>query len=239
MNTAARIESKGEKDRIHLSQETADLVKAAGKGHWLKEREDVVIAKGKGELKTFWLVTESAVNEKSGNESQVQAQSSEKQLPEKQQISLGSGEILETSVLSDKLLRLVNWNTEILARLLREIVARRDGSAQRPDPIARVRKLEIEQLRSNATVLEEVEDVIILPDYDGSANARDASKVELSQIVVSQLNEVGFACEEQMLVSLGSNLILLFPLLPAVCTNHRSIVSTISIYDCRLPTFTL
>ena len=55
MNTTARIESTGKKNRIHISKETADLLKEAGKSHWVSLREDKVHAKGKGELVTYWL----------------------------------------------------------------------------------------------------------------------------------------------------------------------------------------
>jgi class 3 adenylate cyclase len=34
VNTAARIESTGQRNKIHLSKETADLLIAAGKSHW-------------------------------------------------------------------------------------------------------------------------------------------------------------------------------------------------------------
>ena len=47
VNTAARIESTGQRGRIHLSQETADLIMAAQKAHWVQPREDRVTAKGK------------------------------------------------------------------------------------------------------------------------------------------------------------------------------------------------
>ena len=58
MNTAARMESTGEKEMIQISQATADLLIAAGKTHWLTPREDVVIAKGKGEMHTLLDQTE-------------------------------------------------------------------------------------------------------------------------------------------------------------------------------------
>jgi hypothetical protein len=38
-----------------LSKETAELLIVAGKSHWVMLREDVVEAKGKGRLQTFWL----------------------------------------------------------------------------------------------------------------------------------------------------------------------------------------
>jgi class 3 adenylate cyclase len=58
VNTASRMESTGERNRIQVSDFTADLLSQAGKGHWLIPREDVVEAKGKGMLNTFWLVYE-------------------------------------------------------------------------------------------------------------------------------------------------------------------------------------
>lgn len=85
MNTTSRMESNGTKNRIQLSQETADLLVAAGKGSWIVPREDKITAKGKvrvtlnlpvlerstlnemcsnstllmqGELQTYWLNTD-------------------------------------------------------------------------------------------------------------------------------------------------------------------------------------
>ena len=55
MNTAARMESTGVKNRIHLSEETATRLKAVGKCSWLEERADEVHAKGKGVMKTYFL----------------------------------------------------------------------------------------------------------------------------------------------------------------------------------------
>lgn len=42
------MESNGQKNRIHISQATADLLIEKGKRHWLIQREDVIEAKGKG-----------------------------------------------------------------------------------------------------------------------------------------------------------------------------------------------
>jgi hypothetical protein len=49
------MESTGSRGRIHISQTTADLITAAGKAHWIKPREDLVQAKGKGAMQTYWL----------------------------------------------------------------------------------------------------------------------------------------------------------------------------------------
>lgn len=55
VNTASRMESNGERGRIHIAQSTADLLIASNKGHWLKPREDLVQAKGKGQMQCYWV----------------------------------------------------------------------------------------------------------------------------------------------------------------------------------------
>jgi class 3 adenylate cyclase len=55
VNTAARMESNGVRGRIHVSQATADALIIKGKSHWLINREDKVVAKGKGEMQTYFI----------------------------------------------------------------------------------------------------------------------------------------------------------------------------------------
>jgi len=45
MNTASRMESTGQRGRIQVSQETSDLLVAAGKSPWLTLRDEKVVAK--------------------------------------------------------------------------------------------------------------------------------------------------------------------------------------------------
>ena len=59
VNTASRLESTGQPNRIQISQSTAELLVAAGKRSWIQKREDLVNAKGKGEIQTWWLTTRS------------------------------------------------------------------------------------------------------------------------------------------------------------------------------------
>ncbi|CAB9519856.1 Receptor-type guanylate cyclase gcy [Seminavis robusta] len=51
VNTASRMESNGVKGRIHVSEACADLLPTK----WLTRREDKVVAKGKGEMQTYWV----------------------------------------------------------------------------------------------------------------------------------------------------------------------------------------
>ena len=52
VNTASRMESTGERNRIQVSQSTADLLIQAGKAYWVKPRADLMKAKGKGQIRT-------------------------------------------------------------------------------------------------------------------------------------------------------------------------------------------
>lgn len=56
VNTAARMESTGTPGKIQVSQATADQLTAKGRENWLHRRDEVVTAKGKGEMKTWWVV---------------------------------------------------------------------------------------------------------------------------------------------------------------------------------------
>jgi hypothetical protein len=55
INTASRMESTGKPDRIQVSPDTAELLREEGMESWLVPREELVEAKGKGALATFWL----------------------------------------------------------------------------------------------------------------------------------------------------------------------------------------
>mmetsp|Transcript_6633 Transcript_6633/g.10131 ORF Transcript_6633/g.10131 Transcript_6633/m.10131 type:complete len:1139 (+) Transcript_6633:135-3551(+) len=54
-NTAARMESTGIPNRIQASRKTADLLTDAGYGSWVTKRDDLVDAKGKGRMQTYWI----------------------------------------------------------------------------------------------------------------------------------------------------------------------------------------
>lgn len=65
MNTASRMESNSMPGLIHVSQETANELLAKGKSNWLTARDDLIVAKGKGEMQTYWVtpkVTSALVN---------------------------------------------------------------------------------------------------------------------------------------------------------------------------------
>jgi class 3 adenylate cyclase len=118
VNTTARIESTGERDRIHLSQATAELLVAAGKQDWIVERKGLVTAKGKGELQTYWLKL-SKTKRRTSNATDTSDKSN----------SDGSTTLDEELVERQNELRrerLIKWNVDVLSRQLKRILAMRE-----------------------------------------------------------------------------------------------------------------
>jgi hypothetical protein len=60
------MESTGSANRIQVSQKTADLLTADGKGRWLTPREDRIDAKGKGNMQTYWVERRRGGSQSSG-----------------------------------------------------------------------------------------------------------------------------------------------------------------------------
>eukprot|EP00980_Cylindrotheca_fusiformis_P023088 scaffold10105_cov129-Cylindrotheca_fusiformis.AAC.1 len=55
INTASRMESSGERDRIQVTQATAELLTESGYSKWLIPRSTRICVKGKGEMQTYWV----------------------------------------------------------------------------------------------------------------------------------------------------------------------------------------
>jgi hypothetical protein len=111
----------------------------AGKSHWLLPRQDLVHAKGKGKVKTYW------VNPRSRNE-----EASESHMSESGSVA-SSGLEDDDSVSSDglrtegkrqngsnkpkydltpQMKRLIGWNVDLLAGLIKNIIAHRYNPAE-------------------------------------------------------------------------------------------------------------
>jgi len=132
MNTAARMESNGQGSKIHMSSETAELLMASGKQSWIRQREDKIVAKGKGELTTFWLELGSLKRTES-HYSEGASVSGCSDVVEEIEIGTVSEEVPEHPgdiVLPAKTLRLVEWNASCLLQKLKEVVVKRGGDVE-------------------------------------------------------------------------------------------------------------
>jgi hypothetical protein len=189
VNTAARMEQTGKMDMMQVSQATSDLLIAAGKDHWIKPREDVIEAKGKGMLQTYWVFP--TFNSRKGSV----LDETEATTSSDHSIDLGCSNQTERvhRLMMDKTMRLVDWNVDIMKRVLKQIVAHRQAAKpnrndQRGALIAHDPK---RVLVGSGMPLNEVVEIVSLPQFDAKIATKqlDSKNVELPDNTVQQLRE--------------------------------------------------
>jgi Adenylate and Guanylate cyclase catalytic domain len=205
MNTAARMEHNGVKSKIQISEETANILIACGKKSWVTLREDKIIAKGKGEMQTYWLELghhHPDSRSHGGSSNNLDAtdhvscmsisvdDSSHGNYDDRGNIDTPT---LEKPACSDKVLRLIGWNVEVLLRLLKQIMARRNATVRR----ARNSLPIVDDDHSchgtfgTEMVLDEVKEIIELPLFDARAakNQQDTDTLEMDPRIQQQLED--------------------------------------------------
>jgi hypothetical protein len=209
VNTASRMESNGAKGRIQVSEATANLLIAAGKKHWLQEREDAIFAKGKGNLRTFWL----APGKKKGGRSddlggEMKSQSSHgsdndptetlddmyekaalkaaKKMAKKELKANNTKKVpLHVSALAvetsqEKKSRLIEHNTDILLRYLAAVITNRHSGTGGSRAIKAVDHSQ--ESKEIPPPIDSVADVIIFPNFDPYRRREKANFAELTVI---------------------------------------------------------
>lgn len=202
------------REKIQLSQETADLVRKSGRETWIKERDNAVDAKGKGVLKTFWLLPRGAKSPSvplnascsismSGD---VDASFVDDETPNTIPAALRTAlpskyktKRNQKKQLNEKSKRLVQWNVALLIKLLEKIAGGRIG--QGVQDLERLLELE-QQLVEKHSILEEVQEVIAVNKAASSASPSDSKRlstakktnatefpVEVPKDVVTQLTQ--------------------------------------------------
>jgi class 3 adenylate cyclase len=173
MNTASRMESTGLRDKIQVSRDTADLIIAAGKSNWLTSREDRVVAKGKGEMQTYWLVL--ATSKIASSEGDMSAGEAEEEQGNR---LLNRQGIVNYQA---KTARLVKWNVDVLANLLKQVHAQRDDA----NAALLEAQSDVAQF-GHQTVLDEVKEIIHLPTFSGRTEKKRGNAA-LEPVVLDQL----------------------------------------------------
>lgn len=187
MNTASRMESTGVRDHIQVSQETADLLIAAGKSDWIVPREEKVTAKGKGEMTTYWVSQGPSM--KSGA-SRTGSSTDHCSLSDLHVAPTGLEDRAATMVNGDKGSRLVEWNVDVMTKLLKQIMAKNEVM-ENPTEITIDSPGWARDTDNGKTVLDEVKETIALPPFDSKmARLRKvAEDLELDVAVRSQLHQ--------------------------------------------------
>jgi hypothetical protein len=106
--------STGLRGKIQISPSTADLLRGAGKSSWIRQREDIVDAKGLGKIRTFWLDIE-------GRNVVVETRQEQFQNPSVETIKTVSP--VPNATIRDRCDRLVDWMTELLSDYMKKVVS--------------------------------------------------------------------------------------------------------------------
>lgn len=196
VNLAYGIESSGKKNRIHCSQSTAALLIGAGKEQWISKRKELVNASGMGLIQTYWIrrtATSSSNNESEPtySDSGLNQSAMTKGQPNKltTEIQDQSGQIMR----SRKFKRLVEWQTAVLSKLLRNVVAKRKqmqiASYLVPSPDTVIEK---------RIPLDEVTELLKLPQFHHSSGGKDEAEcMDLDPVVENELEAyIGVICSK-------------------------------------------
>lgn len=150
VNTAARLENTSLPNRIHCSRATRDLLVAAGKKEWIRERNNKISVKGKGVLETFWVVPNSTGSNSSMS---TGGENDDDRDDDKEEFT------------REKNLRLVDWNVEVLYSQLEKVVASRKLKSSVQSSPAKMREIEQALLTEtkDTIVIEEMTPILEMP----------------------------------------------------------------------------
>ena len=187
---------------IQISQETANLLMEAGKESWVVPREDLVEAKGKGKLQTYWLKWSSGTDGDSVGNSKT-AESLGRSSPDHtgpiapltdvmpEAISFvskaGQRMTLDPRELPEKIARLVDWNVDLLIILLKEVEAKRLSSRSVADHRDKMARLEYHYMSKNDLVITEAREDIEFPEYSHEPLQHDPRFITIDSEVQRQL----------------------------------------------------
>jgi hypothetical protein len=164
-----------------VSKETANGILRAGKGHWLQQRPDVVVAKGKGALETYWLQVrdDGSTARTARNSSDTTSTGNEN--------GAGGDHIFQIASTSSTT-RLVEWAVGLLANELRKVVAVRASVAQSYKPtLSKAATPVIEQKMLGLSDKDYTDTLIRIPEYRKPIKQVEQTDIDLGDSVSSQL----------------------------------------------------
>jgi hypothetical protein len=182
-------------NRIQCSESSAKLIKKAGKDHWVTPREDLVDAKGKGKLQTYWVFLRSENG--SGSSAQSSSSKDDDDSPAGSELVNGKEDdaygqsrmVFDLSTPNNRYQRLINWNVELLCQLLQQIAARRKDMKQQHSQKNATHP--IHKVQSGSMALDEVTEIIKLPQFDERDHKTRTrpDSIILDPVVVEQLRD--------------------------------------------------
>ncbi|GKY95687.1 hypothetical protein MPSEU_000529700 [Mayamaea pseudoterrestris] len=203
INMAARMESNGLKNKVHLSAETAKLLIDAGQGHRVTERADLVDCKGKGLVQTYWLDLgsssdshassyASSIQSATSNETPIDVNPELDRLDEPHTLkdiwaNTGLSAVLGRADIDTKSERLIDWITEVMLSSLKSVVAMHEAREQESSPMQD--NVDTNQLVVGSC-LDELTMIVPMSDFDkGAFDRMDPSNVDFSSEVRREARE--------------------------------------------------
>jgi hypothetical protein len=190
------MESSGRKNQIHCSQSTAALLIGAGKEQWITPRKEHVNVKGTGLIQTYWIRRSMTTSSHCDSEQPSSDTDLFQSVPSKAQQDTLPIEIrhdLQQTMPSRKIKRLVEWQTAVLSKLLRNVVAKRNEMQVSSDPVANP-----ENVLEKRIPLDEVAEILKLPQFDQSSGGNEETEyLELDPVVENELEAfIGAICSK-------------------------------------------
>ena len=187
VNTAARMESNSFPNRIMCSKETRDLLVWAGKGSWIRNRDDTIFVKGKGEMETFW------VNPKRGGDTGTLSTGSAHSMSEESRTGTGNDQFRQL----DKMERLVDWNVEVLVNLLDKVLEQRAITKPTPQDVSIPEQVLLNEGKcKKRTVIDELTPILQMPDFNSHVHTQRPNHKGIDTVphrVRDQLHEFVFS----------------------------------------------
>ena len=167
---------------IQLSEDTANCLKKAGREKWIKPRDTLVAAKGKGMMQTYWLTISKEEQREDDHDS----------LNIDSQGSTAESEDEDTHDSNwERTERLIDWITDVLHGQIRKIVAMRESCKDEFDTATSI-KPGWQHLRPkkqvSGTVLDEVKEIIPL-NHEAHEYHVDPESVVLPEDAIRQLRK--------------------------------------------------
>ena len=177
MNTCSRLESTGRPNRIHTSKRTAQLLISAGKEAWLEKIDTPSELKGKGLFQTFFINPH-------GDRALTVLSSFDITINESVELLRQNESDYYDDVpgVDERTNRLINWNVEMLLQLMKQVAASPQKRSISPTE-KYTGKLELRK-----QPLDEVQEIIVLPEFDKSCIRSHAADIHLPREVVQQLH---------------------------------------------------
>jgi hypothetical protein len=208
VNTAARMESTGKRNRIQVSQSTADLlINKHRKDAWLVKRSDVIDAKGKGQMQTHWLrlgrskAASTLLLTAEENTDVDAGDGTENGSLVSPSLSQSNKAVVAAS-LHQRTQRLIEWNADLLYRQLQKIAAmRRDTTTTPPNgrhngdaanvhaPSSSLKALEDDFMTQGSNLFDHTKKNVLLslPNKAKHYDQHEVDAIDLGSIVLSQL----------------------------------------------------